>query len=106
MENAMFERDLLYPTENPLEPGSIHIVVYKPDSNGRLPIVIEPKTEPLPIQYVNVILSIMQADIFDRIHMDVRLNGIFYFLVSEGKYTRVTIKHGDQIEKTVDSVDM
>ena len=44
MKKAMFERDILYPTQNPLEPGSVNVKVYPPENTGGLPIVVKAKT--------------------------------------------------------------
>jgi hypothetical protein len=78
MKKAMFERDILYPTQNPLEPGSV--TVYSPENTGGLPIVIKAKTGHNPVDYVNEIITILQTDIFDRIRIDIRSSGIIYFV--------------------------
>lgn len=70
----LFERDILYPTDNNNDPGSIHIQVYSPDDNVKIPVVIECKTNHSPIRYIDTILRIMQSDIFDRIVIDIRKN--------------------------------
>jgi hypothetical protein len=80
MKKAMFERDILYPTQNPLEPGSVQVTVYSPENTGGLPIVIKAKTNHNPVDYVMEIISILQTDIFDRIRIDIRTSGIIYFV--------------------------
>lgn len=78
-KRAMFERDILYPTQKIFEPGSVHVTVYQPDNTGIIPIVIEAKTEHNPTEYIQEILSILQTDIFDRIRINIKTNGLFYF---------------------------
>ena len=42
MSTVLFERDLLYPTDNIIEPGIIHVKILNPD-NSRMPVIVEPK---------------------------------------------------------------
>ena len=72
MSQPMFERDLLYPTDVPFEPGSVHIRVFAPESDGRMPVHVEAKTAHNPRNHLDEIVNIMQSDIFDRIRMDIR----------------------------------
>ncbi len=76
--DILFERDMLYPTDDTLEPGSVHIKVYAPDKNVKIPVVIESKTSHSPLKYIDVIVRIMQADIFDRLIIDVKKNVDIY----------------------------
>ena len=69
---VLYERDLLYPTDNVNDPGCIHIEVLSPSKTGKMPILIESKTTHSPIKYINSIIRIMQMDIFDRIHIEVK----------------------------------
>lgn len=78
MSQPMFERDLLYPTDVPYEPGSVHIRVFAPESDGRMPVHVEAKTEHNPLHHLDEIVNIMQSDIFDRIRMDIRKSGTIY----------------------------
>lgn len=98
MKTAMFERDILYPTQNPMEPGSVHITVYSPETTGRLPIVIKAKTNHNPVDYVLEIIGILQADVFDRIRIDIRSSGIMYFVPFDksASCTRVNFTEKDK----------
>ena len=78
MKKAMFERDILYPTGKPTEPGSVHVTVYPPEYSARIPIVIESKSNHNPLDYMAEIVKILQADIFDRIRINIIANGSFY----------------------------
>lgn len=78
MEDALFSRDLLYPTENLLEPGSVHIEVLNPDRRGRIPVVIEGKSPHSPLRHIDSIIRIMQSEIFDRILIDIKKNASVY----------------------------
>ena len=80
MQNPMFERDILYQTQNPLEPGSVRITVYSPEDTGGLTVVVKAKTDHNPIDYLQDIVSILQIDIFDRIRINIKENGVFYFV--------------------------
>ncbi len=77
-EKIMFERDLLYPTDVTTEPGSVHIKIFNPNKNGKMPVIIEGKTDHSPIKYIEAIIRIMQNDIFDRILLNVKTNAIIY----------------------------
>ena len=35
----IFDRDMLYPTGNNLDPGSVHVAVMRPNSQGNLPVL-------------------------------------------------------------------
>ncbi|NJD04689.1 MAG: hypothetical protein FIA99_19290 [Ruminiclostridium sp.] len=104
---VLFERDILFPTGNINEPGSIHIRVLSPNQNARIPLVIESKTSHLPYDYLDSIIRILQTDIFDRILVDIKKNVILYFKVgkelinkSNGKPYIKVIHNGTAFEST------
>ncbi len=106
MYQPMFERDLLYPATNLLEPGSVHVSVLKPDIQGRLPIFITPKTMHNPFEYVDILVSIIQADIFDRTRIDIKTQGIFFFRIKDNEYIKLIYQDGKQIvEKSKGIID-
>lgn len=74
----IFSKDLLYPTENVFEPGSIHVEMLGVNNQSRIPVVIESKTAHSPVKYLESILSIMQSDIFDRILINLKKNVNLY----------------------------
>lgn len=76
--SALFERDMLYPTGNLNEPGSIHVQVLNPNSDAKIPVIIEGKTSHSPLEYIDVIVRIMQTEIFDRIFIDIKKNVNIY----------------------------
>lgn len=78
--NILIERDMLYPTDNSLEPGSVHIKVYGPNDNEKIPVVIESKTNHSPLKYIDAIIEIIQCDIFDRLKIDVKKTVDIYIL--------------------------
>lgn len=105
--DALFERDMLYPTANINEPGSIHIQIMSPNKNARIPVVVESKTRHSPLEYLDSIIRIMQTDIFDRIFVDIRKNVILYFKVgtelmgeSNGKPYIKLIHNGSAFERS------
>ncbi|NLK68938.1 MAG: hypothetical protein GX283_07230 [Clostridiaceae bacterium] len=97
MYNHMFERDLLYPTDNPLEPGSVHVSVLSPDIDGRLPVLISSKSEHNPIDYIDDVVEVIQADIFDRIRIDIRDLGVLFIHKSEEEYTKIIYENGKPV---------
>jgi|LSQX01.1.fsa_nt_gb hypothetical protein len=70
--DILFEKDMLYPTDNVIEPGCIHIKVLSPDNRNKLPVIIEDKSNNYPLKYIDSIIRLMQTDIFDRILVDVK----------------------------------
>lgn len=70
--DILLERDMLYPTSNSIEPGSIHIQVFSPDKEARIPVVVESKSGHSPLKNLDTIVRIMQSDIFDRIFINVK----------------------------------
>ncbi len=91
MKKAMFERDILYPTLNPLEPGSANVTVYSPENTGGLPIIVKGKNNHNPVEYVIEIVGILQTDIFDRIRIDIRSKGIIYFVPYDKNISSVRV---------------
>jgi len=97
-KEVLFEKDMLYPTDNNLEPGCIHIQVLSPDNNAKIPVVIEDKSGHSPIKYIDSIARLMQTDIFDRILVDINKHVDIYIKsqqqdIQTGKnaYTRVCL---------------
>jgi hypothetical protein len=76
--DVLFEKDMLYPTDNSIEPGCIHIQVLSPDNKNKLPVMIEDKSNHSPLKYIDAIVRLMQTDIFDRILVDVKRNVDIY----------------------------
>ncbi len=104
MKKAMFERDILYPTQNPLEPGSVNVTVYPPENTGGLPIVIKAKTYHNPVDYVMEIIGILQTDIFDRIRIDIRSKGIIYFVPYDKNVSSVRVKFTEKDNYNIEEV--
>ncbi|HHY63824.1 MAG TPA: hypothetical protein GX501_02145 [Clostridiaceae bacterium] len=104
MKKAMFERDILYPTQNPLEPGSVHVTVYSPENTGGLPIVIKAKTSHNPVDYVLEIITILQTDIFDRIRIDIRSTGIIYFVPQDKTASCCRVRFTDKDKYTCEEI--
>ena len=77
-KNTLYTRDLLYPTDVLYEPGSVHVDVLSPNKHAKIPIIIECKTEHSPVKYLDSIIRIMQADIFDRIFVNVKSNATIF----------------------------
>ncbi|MCX8130149.1 MAG: hypothetical protein N3I35_08625 [Clostridia bacterium] len=113
-KNIVYERDLLYPTENMFEPGSIHVELLSPNKKGSMPVLIEGKTSHSPAKYIDSIIRIMQSDIFDRIHIDVKHNINLYIKGNElmkqesaGKRYVSVMFNGERIEfKGVDDIEV
>ena len=112
-KSAMFEKDLLYPTANISEPGSIHVEILNPNKNGKMPVVIESKTAHSPVEYITSIMQIVQGDIFDRIHVDVKANVQMYLKLGdeiksqyEDKQYLMVVVDGDKIDfKAIDEIE-
>lgn len=103
--DILFERDMLYPTDNSNEPGSIHIQVFGPDKAARIPVVVEGKTSHSPLKYIDSIVRIMQSDIFDRVFIDIRKNVDIYIKAADetaaeyGNYSHIKVHFsGDRID--------
>ena len=82
-KSVVYERDLLYQTDNVNDPGCIHVEVLNPNKTGHMPILIESKTAHSPVKHINSILRIMQIDIFDRIHIEVKDSARLYIRNNE-----------------------
>ncbi|NLM75648.1 MAG: hypothetical protein GX187_06095 [Clostridiaceae bacterium] len=79
MKNPLFEKDILYKTGTEKEPGSVCVRIYPPDITGRVPLLIEQKSNHDPLEYIDPIIAVLQADIFDRMQIDIKTQSIPYF---------------------------
>jgi hypothetical protein len=112
-KNIVYERDLLYPTDSMFEPGSIHVELLQPNKKGSIPVLIEGRTVHSPVKYFDSIIRIMQSDIFDRIHIDVKNNLKIYIKANVmmkneagGKAFVQVVFNGEKIEfKGVDNIE-
>jgi hypothetical protein len=104
MKQAMFERDILYPTQKSFEPGSVHVTVYPPENSGGLPVVIVAKTLHNPLDYIPEILGILQADVFDRIRIDIKASGILYFKPYDQKASCCRVRYTDKDKYDIEEV--
>lgn len=106
MYTPIFNRDLLYPTDNLSDPGSVHIAVMCPDANGKLPVFISAKSRHNPMDYSDTVLEIIQSDIFDKTRINIKNQGIFFFRMSENKYVRMVFKDEKQITEVVSNMEI
>ncbi|NLX63443.1 MAG: hypothetical protein GX022_01485 [Clostridiaceae bacterium] len=104
MKKAMFERDILFPTRNPVEPGSVNVTVYPPENTGALPIVVKAKTTHNLSDYVSEIVDILQLEIFDRIKLDIKSKGIIYFLPYDENEPAVRVKFTENGDYSIEEV--
>ena len=81
--NTVYERDLLYSTENLSEPGSIHLSILNSEKRLGMPVVIEAKTVHNPIKYISTIVKVIQNEVFDRIGIDMSRSINLFILASE-----------------------
>lgn len=82
MSSLLFERDLLYPTQNILDPGILHVKILNPNSS-KMPVVLEPKSQHSTIQHFSSVAEVLQTDIFDRLKIKLSENTIVYILPVE-----------------------
>lgn len=113
--NVLYTRDLLYPTDTIYEPGSVHVEILNPTKQGKMPVVIESRTSHSPIDYIDSIISIMQSDIFDRIHINIKNNVSLYIKVGDNdelaqkygsrKFIGLTFNDGSINYKGLDEIE-
>ncbi len=77
MNSLLFERDLLYPTQNVIDPGILHVKLLSP-ANSRIPVIIESKSVHSAVDNIKTIIDVMQKEIFDRINIKIYENTIVY----------------------------
>ncbi|HEX2924863.1 MAG TPA: hypothetical protein VHP38_01160 [Ruminiclostridium sp.] len=82
MNTLLFERDLLYPTQNIIDPGILHVKLLSP-TNSRIPVIIEPKSMHSAVANISTILDVMQKEIFDRINIKLSENTLVYLRLNE-----------------------
>ncbi len=82
MNSLLFERDLLYPTQNVIDPGILHVKLLSP-TNSRIPVIIESKSVHSAVDNIKTIIDVMQKEIFDRINIKIKENAIVYLKLNE-----------------------
>ncbi|MDF2988619.1 MAG: hypothetical protein K0R50_4129 [Eubacterium sp.] len=82
MSSFLFERDLLFPTDNILDPGILHARILNPN-NSKMPLVVETKSSHSAAENINSVLDVLQKDIFDRINIRIYDNTQVYILLNE-----------------------
>ena len=82
MSSLLFERDLLYPTDNIIDPGILHVKILNP-GNSKMPVIVEPKSNHSAVENVSAVLDVLQKDIFDRINIKVYDNTSVYLLLND-----------------------
>ncbi len=102
----IFDRDLLYPTNSQMEPGSVHVAVMKPDNQGKLPVFISSKSSHDPLDFLPTLVGIIQADIFDRTRIDIKERGIFFFILPNDEYIKLVFKDGKQVTQKVSNIEI
>ena len=106
MYTPIFDRDLLYPTDSQKDPGSVHVAVMKPDNQGKLPVFIAAKSNHDPVDYIHTLVGIIQADIFDRTRIDIKTQGVFFFLLTGDEYMKVSYQDGKQVTENVKHLEI
>lgn len=101
MYTPIFDRDLLYPTNKVMDPGSVHVAIMKPDNHGKLPVFISAKSGHNPLDYVETLIGVIQADIFDRIRINIKEQGIFYFVLESNDLVRLIYQDGKQFTDVI-----
>ncbi len=82
MSSFLFERDLLFPTDNILDPGILHARILNPN-NSKMPVVVETKSSHSAAENISSVLDVLQKDIFDRINIRIYDNTQVYILLNE-----------------------
>ena len=93
----IFDRDMLYPTGNNLDPGSVDVAVMSPNSQGNLPVFLSAKSNHKPMEYMDILLDIIQSEIFDRTGIDIKSQCTFFILDENDEYIKLVWKNGKQI---------
>lgn len=79
MSSYLLERDLLYTTDNLLDPGCFHVKILNPN-NSKMPVIIESKSGHSLVEYIGTIIDVLQNDTFDRIRLKIIDCTVLYIL--------------------------
>ena len=105
MIEPLIKVDLLFPTENIVEPGSMTVQVLAPKQANKLAAVIEVRSSTSITRYVDSIAMVLQSAVFDRIRIDVRRDINIYFVESDAvsaefpnaKYVKLSFSEGGPV---------
>ncbi len=93
-EDILFERDLLFATDDSNEIGVVKVKLYGAEKLSKITAVIEAKSEHNPLQYVESVLHSLDVEIFKRININI-IDNIDVIFNNSGKVLRVTFESKD-----------
>lgn len=111
---TVYERDLLYPIDNDYELGAMHLQVLGMGKNGKIQVVIEKRSQHLPVKYMDSIINTLQNDVFNRLDVKVSEGVDINFLADEElnklygdkKYIKV-VMNGENISfEAIDEIEL
>ncbi|HHV28557.1 hypothetical protein [Acetivibrio mesophilus] len=108
---SVYERELLYATDNENELGIVHLEVMGTNKLGRVQAVIESKSKHSALDYIDSIVDIIQKDVFKRLDIDVAKKVDIYVKLDEedrkdhDMRNYVKVVFSDEGEKQFENVD-
>jgi len=73
-KDIVYERELLFSTNDPNEIGVVRVRLYSTKRNKKIVAVVESKSEHNPKEYIESILQSMEIEMFKRINVKISEN--------------------------------
>lgn len=93
-EDIIYERDLLFATDDSNEIGVVKVKLYGAKKSSKITAVIEEKSEHDPLQYVESVLHSLDVEMFKRININI-IDNIDVIFINSGKALRVAFESKD-----------
>lgn len=94
-ENVLFERELLYGIDNPLEFGVAIVKILGVEEDNKILTIVEQKSDHDPKDYVESLLKSLNTEVFKRINVKINEN-VDIIIVTGEKITRVIFDWRDE----------
>lgn len=85
-DNILYQRDLLFPTNQSSGIGVIEVKLLSVNENNKITVVAEAKTDHNLLEYIEILVKAIDAEIFKRVDICITENVDLIFVHNEKGY--------------------
>ena len=93
-EDIVYQRELLFATNDPNEVGVVRVKLYSAKKNKKIVAVIEAKSEHNPKDFMKSILESIQIEMFKRINVKISEN-VDVIIAYSNEYSKIIFDEED-----------
>ena len=95
-EDILYRREILFSTNDQAEIGVVKVKLLGIKKNNKVIVVIEPKSEHNPLEYVESLLRTLEIEMFSRLNIKITEN-VDAIFISDNKGVRVIFEDKNSI---------